>query len=74
MGITTERRLLRIIHKQAYIERECSSCLHNGDYTVCAFCGHDRQRFEWRFENEFRIAQVTAEDIYTQRPKKGARK
>lgn len=54
MSITKERRLLRMIHQHARIEKSCSECMHEGDYMSCAFCDQKKKNcWEWRFEDRF---------------------
>ena len=76
MSYTTERRLLAKIHQHARIEKACTECLHQGDFTVCAFCEKDpeHKRWEWRFEEEYCRMLAQVEEIFEERPQRRRKK
>lgn len=76
MGITTERRLLAKIHQNARINKECSECEHEGDFSVCGGCECDpkHKRWEWRFEEEYRRMLAQVEEIFADRPQRRRKK
>lgn len=72
MGISKERRLLQMIHQNARINKECSECEHEGDFSVCGGCECDpkHKRWEWRFADLYKELRQQAEDAYADRPKR----
>ena len=73
MGITKERRLLQMIHQHARINKQCSECLHEGDYMFCSKCNNEHNEWEWKWEQDYWQLRENAENDYI-RSKGGARK
>lgn len=72
MGITKERRLLQMIHQHARINKQCSECLHEGDYMFCSKCNNEHNEWEWKWEQDLRQMRAELESNYI-KSKGGAR-
>lgn len=72
MGISKERRLLQMIHQNARINKSCSECVHEGDFTICCGCENDpkHKRWEWRWEEKYRELRQQVEEAFADRPKR----
>ena len=72
MSITKERRLLQSIHQNARINKSCSECVHEGDFTICCGCEEDpkHKRWEWRWEEKYRELRQQVEEAFADRPKR----
>lgn len=54
MGVSQERQLLKRIRQNAHINKECSECVHEGDYSFCSECKKMHHLWSWRWEENYK--------------------